>query len=167
MGEQVKKAVERALADRSDVEFDRLAYSRSKNKFIIFLKSKSFLTREQVSELLGYLILALEINTLKTEIHIDQSEAAVDLSPAQVAEAVVDCIAGTEKAYLPMFEGLGAKLEKEQVDLIFTREFAPEFVKQMGLKHKIEEELQKLYGIPLKIRDLSVEMKSQIGRAHV
>lgn len=156
--EQRRQTIENALKKRqrfSGVEYEKMAYSRSLAKYVLFLRSETVFSMMDFLSLEAFLkkeLTALPEN-LRIVLHQPGEPLLGDgaLLEKQVQEFMIAC----EPALLPFVNESRVEREGAFLNISFGRELGPDLVRRLGVAEKLEAYLADFFGLELKIKELA------------
>ena len=139
----------------ADITCERWAYSRSRGKYMLILRTPKLMGMGKVLELEAYLLSQLKAFPGKLEIVLHQPWDKLEEDPVLFETTVRECVIAQEPALLPFIATARIHREGEFVDLDFNRELGPSLFERCKVSRKIEAYFAQSFGETLKIRHLT------------
>jgi len=145
------------------VSYIKMAYSRSRMEYILFLQSQKVLSMGQYLTLERYLRGELKEYPSNLRIVVRQPGEALMEDAVLLEKTVQEYMIACEPSLIPFVSESSVRREDSFLYLDFRRELAPELVRRLEVPKRIEGYLSECYGLELKIKELSCAMVERVN----
>lgn len=158
----VRQIVENILSRKKEntcIRYDRLAYSRARGQYVLFLSSQEYVGVAQMLELRR--TVAAQLPEMQ-DFRVVVRQPAALLEDALLLERTVrEFLVAEEPGLIPFLCPCKVARQGDFLEIIFGRELAPELFSRMQASQKVERFLEESYGLELKIRKLTCDLNTE------
>ena len=138
------------------ITLEKMAYSRSRGRYMLFLRAEQLLSEEAQARLKKRLL--AKIPELRIfEIVIRQPAEALLSDPAAMQSLVQGYLVAAEPSMLPFVRASRVDWDGRALHIYFAREIAPGYAERLGLARRLEEFLADTYGIEAHVAKFGVD----------
>ena len=158
----VRQVVLNILAKKKEtahIAYERMAYSRARGQYVIFLSSGQYIEMAQLFRLRREIGAQLpELQNFEVIVH-QPSELLED--GALLERTIREFLIAEEPGLIPFLCPCNFVREGDFLNITFGRELAPELFSRMGAGDKLERFLEDYYGLKLKVKKLACDLNTQ------
>ncbi|MBQ9942051.1 MAG: PHP domain-containing protein, partial [Christensenellaceae bacterium] len=137
------------------VQYEKMAYSRSLAKYVLFLRAQSSLSMVKLLHLQQYVIKSCPQLPPNLKIVVRQPRSAVEEDAQLLEKTLQEFVTVKEPALIPFINQCRIVRDGSFIDITFARELGPDLMRRLGVDVKMEAFLRETYEADWRIRELS------------
>ncbi len=159
----VRQETEKFIQNESaKLEYEKIAYSRSKNAYVLFLACGELLSLKEAVRMKKSLEEALQNVTV-----VIRQPGTELMKAGQLEKTVREYMVYEEPALIPFARQCTVRLSGSFLSLTFQRELGPHMAKKMGLKQKLERFLAENYDLTIAVKEFAAGEVEEEGELEI